>query len=160
MFTDEAAQSPVVSKLRNLLKNRRLATCPSKKQPKEKETLRISVGWKHCEKGSELKQVPARNGGGTLSLDLPKNSTKDDIMSKFVSVFFPDGKNISQGLRLSNVTMHIATFSGKRLEEFCVGREFTLRGVCDELGTHPVRLYLETALRSEVTLGLWIFLFL
>ena len=41
-------------------------------------------------------------------------------------MFFPDGKNISQGLRLSNVTMHIATF----------------RGVCDGLGTHPVRLYL------------------
>ncbi|XP_049325043.1 uncharacterized protein LOC111189939 [Astyanax mexicanus] len=54
----------------------------------EKKTRKVELGWIH-----EGKQVRKRKGGGTRTLDVPKESKKADILQYAKDIFFPNGKN-------------------------------------------------------------------
>ncbi|XP_060769742.1 uncharacterized protein LOC132879973 isoform X2 [Neoarius graeffei] len=54
----------------------------------EKKTRKVELGWIH-----EGKQVRKRKGGGTRTLDVPKESKKGDILQYAKDIFFPNGKN-------------------------------------------------------------------
>lgn len=54
----------------------------------EKTTRKVELGWIH-----EGKQVRKRKGGGTRTLDVPKESKKADILQYAKDLFFPNGKN-------------------------------------------------------------------
>ncbi|XP_068187709.1 uncharacterized protein [Antennarius striatus] len=54
----------------------------------EKMTRKIELGWIH-----EGKQVRKRRGGGTRSLDVPKDSKKEEILQYAKDIFFPKGEN-------------------------------------------------------------------
>lgn len=54
----------------------------------EKKTRKVELGWIH-----EGKQVRKRKGGGTRTLDVPKESKKADILQYAKDTFFPNGKN-------------------------------------------------------------------
>lgn len=54
----------------------------------EKKTRKVELGWIH-----EGKQVRKRKGGGTRTLDVPKESKKVDILQYAKDLFFPNGKN-------------------------------------------------------------------
>ena len=54
----------------------------------EKKTRKVELGWIH-----EGKQVRRRRGGGTRSLNVPKESKKDDILQYAKDLFFPNGQS-------------------------------------------------------------------
>ncbi|XP_063767224.1 uncharacterized protein LOC134883048 [Eleginops maclovinus] len=54
----------------------------------ERKTRKVELGWIH-----EGKQVRKRKGGGTRTLDVPKESKKTDILQYAKDIFFPNGKN-------------------------------------------------------------------
>lgn len=54
----------------------------------EKKTRRVELGWIH-----EGKQVRKRKGGGTRTLDVPKDSKKGDILQCAKDLFFPNGRS-------------------------------------------------------------------
>lgn len=54
----------------------------------EKATRKIELGWIH-----EGKQVRKRRGGGTRTLDVSKESKKEDLLRYAKDIFFPGGQN-------------------------------------------------------------------
>ncbi|CAL9686254.1 unnamed protein product [Knipowitschia caucasica] len=53
-----------------------------------KKTRKIEVGWFH-----EGKQVRKRKGGGTRTIEVPKETNKADLLQYATDLFFPGGKN-------------------------------------------------------------------
>ena len=89
-------------------------------------------------------------GGGSHPLDLTKAATESDILKKLTNLFFPGGKNEAKGVKLTEVSTQLATFSGQSLSEFSTGGSYTLGDILQQVNTHPVRLYLETRWKTEV----------
>uniref|UniRef100_A0A096M4T5 HECT domain-containing protein n=1 Tax=Poecilia formosa TaxID=48698 RepID=A0A096M4T5_POEFO len=52
-----------------------------------KKTRRIDLGWIH-----DGKQVRTRKGGGTRTIDVPKDTKKSDLINYSKELFFPNGK--------------------------------------------------------------------
>ncbi|XP_022110717.1 uncharacterized protein LOC110990165 [Acanthaster planci] len=80
-------------------------------------------------------------------MDIPRNSSLEEIIKLCTDLFFPGGENEAKSVRLKDVHTNVTTFSGKTLDSF--GEEFTLWRFCQELKTHPVRVYLVTSVKSD-----------
>lgn len=73
-------------------------------QKKVKLTRQIEIGWIH-----DGKQVRTKCGGGTRKVNLPKKSTKSDIIKSACELFFPNG--ISKKVHLSDMELDLTDFS-------------------------------------------------
>ena len=145
----DATTSPVVAKLRSMIKNKKSKTSSATSTSIKGKTVRIYAGWKH-EESNGLRQVVASRGGGSHPLDLPKEATDVCILKRMTDTFFPGGRNEAKGVDLTMVSTQLATFSGQCLSDFSKGHSYSLGDILQELNTHPVRLYLETRWKSEV----------
>ncbi len=66
---------------------------------------------------SNFKQIVSTKGGGTMSLDVPKDFNLEDLTTLLINKYFPDGENTTSGLLLADVDVSIATFTGKTIEQ-------------------------------------------
>ena len=121
---------------------------------KTSQTLRVHVGWKHKESPKKShKQVVAGRGGGVYEVDLPRDSGISDLKKAVVNLFFPQGINEVQNLKLADLQTSLSTFSGHIFQPTLQsGEPFTLDGYFQEVKTHPVRIYLVTTGEQEVSI--------
>ena len=110
----DATTSPVVAKLRSMIKNKKSKTSSATSTSIKGKTVRIYAGWKH-EESNGLRQVVASRGGGSHPLDLPKEATDVCILKRMTDTFFPGGRNEAKGVDLTMVSTQLATFSGQCL---------------------------------------------
>lgn len=72
----------------NIGPSKRKRNAPKNNKYAEKKTRRVELGWIH-----NGKQVQKRKGGGTRTIDVPKESKKIDILTYAKDLFFPKGNS-------------------------------------------------------------------
>ncbi|XP_053374839.1 G2/M phase-specific E3 ubiquitin-protein ligase-like [Mercenaria mercenaria] len=110
----------------------------------EKSTRRILFGWKHMSKKS-YQLITANKGGGSVVLDVPKQSLIDSLKEQVTEHFFPGGENKIQGLKTEHLILFLATFTGEEVEGNLVD------DILKNLKSSPVRLYLHSRQKDENT---------
>ena len=114
-------------------------------------TRKVTIGWKHSRAHSAYQLVPLRKGGGSHSVDIPKDHNMSDLKNKAESMFFPNGRSMGMNLNLCDLDTHMANFQGEPLSEVTQnGQPFTIDSYARERSS-PVRLYLHTSLKEGVT---------
>lgn len=108
------------------------------KKSKTKISRTIELGWIH-----NGKQLRAISGGGTRKISVPKNWKKEDILTKAVSLFFPDGKS-SKG-KIERYDKNIFDFQKKELNE-----NLTISEIFEITELPVLRFYLSTTEKEEV----------
>lgn len=109
-----------------------------------KSTVRIYLGWRHTEGKGLPKQIVISRGGGTHTVDVEREAPFDAIEEEGKRLFFPEGINVIQGIRLEELSnISITKFDGSspaKDRHLAV----TVDEVVREVGSHPIRLYLTT----------------
>ena len=79
-------------------------------------TINIGVGWKEFEpKQKYYKQVRSHSGGGTLPVNVSRNSDYISLLEKCKHRFFPNGKS-ANGVELKNRDFFLGNNQGLDLE--------------------------------------------
>ncbi|XP_074652368.1 uncharacterized protein LOC141906838 [Tubulanus polymorphus] len=113
-----------------------------------KNSRRIKVGWKHynCSKKC-FELVPQSKGGGSHPIDVDKCLTKTELHRICCKLFLPSGKSIAKQLRLKDLDIFLANFTGMELPDtLSSGEQFTVNGYISQHCslTQVPRIYLHT----------------
>ncbi|KAK7925064.1 hypothetical protein WMY93_007374 [Mugilogobius chulae] len=103
-----------------------------------KKTRKIEIGWIH-----EGKQVRKRRGGGTRTIDVPKETRKADLFTYAKDLFFPEGKNKIGDFE--SVTADIVDYQ----EEPIIDNNVTVGELYDTLKMGMLRFYLSTRINCD-----------
>ncbi len=145
IFSGAIAQSEVVRRLQDIRANRRARSVnragASASKPAEKTTLKVFAGWKHASGRGCSRQIVISQGGGTHTIDVSKSASLEEVTSDIVKLFFPNGRNICQGLWLKDLTTSVTKYDGASL--FDAGQA-TFGEVANGMKTRPIRVYLNT----------------
>ena len=102
-----------------------------------KSSRKLELGWIH-----EGRQVRKKNGGGTRSVVFDKTTTKQDILIKCKTLFFPNGK--VKSLELKDLTCKILDFKETEFPD-----DLTVGEIYDEVKMGILRFYLSTTVKES-----------
>ena len=98
----------------------------------------IDIGWLHRDtKYSYLKQVRAHSGGGTRTVNIPRDNTMESILSQAKELFFPSG--VSKKGKAESFQFSVADNTYAPLDF-----ETKLQDLLDKTKLKTVRLYMVT----------------
>ena len=106
---------------------------------------RVSLGWMHFNSTrKKYVSVRASKGGGTRTLDLPQNTTIDEVIEKGKKLFYENGHSIEG--KSSEMQFELVNFKGETIKNLKdeEGKEvpFTIQGYFEAYKLSRVFLYL------------------
>ena len=117
------------------------------------KTRKVLLGWLHY-KPEKRKYVMIRtpDGGGTRDVDLPHDSTKEDIVEYAVGMFFEGGS--SKFGAAENMEFNLGNFKCEQISDVAYSdgttKPFTLSGYFEATKLKKARLYLMSTLSDPV----------
>ena len=115
------------------------------KGPSARKSRKITLGWMHySSKEKRFVTVRLNNGGGTRRIDVPFDSTKQDLIAEGKKLFFPGGQS-TYG-KEEKMLFNLANFRAETVEEHIHTADFTIQRYIEEHKLTLVRLYLTSKL--------------
>jgi hypothetical protein len=126
---------------------------PAKEKKEKIKTRKIQLGWLHFdEKKQKFVSVRLINGGGTRDVNVPIDSTKDDIVKLCMELFFPNGHSEFAG-DANALDFRLANFKNEKIENVLYVGEtevpFTITNYIRAYQTNKVRLYLTSSQKDN-----------
>ncbi|KAL2076434.1 hypothetical protein ACEWY4_027962 [Coilia grayii] len=104
---------------------------------------KIEIGWLHCE-GGEMKQIRAKQGGGTRIVPIAVECGMDEVLQKGKKLFFPDGMS-SKGHESE------FNFELRDYKQNPVQQDVSIRFIYDTLCMNRLRFYVVTTAKKYVS---------
>ncbi|MES9881621.1 MAG: hypothetical protein ABW185_12145 [Sedimenticola sp.] len=96
------------------------------------------------------KVIPPQKGGGKQEIDIEKHLSLKETTEYIANFYFHRGVNTASGLELKDLDFVVGNFRGDTMtgteEALCTFGDYV-----DKLAICPIRLYLHTKEKSEVT---------
>lgn len=94
-------------------------------------------------------KVPESKGGGSRSINASKSATLSELKEQICNVYFTDGHAPLYELKLADLDVFLANFSGIQIEETIKTSEgdnvsFTFGLYLETQKSSPIRIYLHT----------------